>query len=91
MIALLGISSFLSAQNKDKNLYEGTQEFGSKNYINSEANFRVSQSKNEEKRAVANYNLGNSIYRQNQPGEAKFKFFNAIEPSLKKSLFPSKK
>jgi hypothetical protein len=84
LIALLGISSFLSAQKKDKNLYEGTQEFGSKNYINSEANFRVSQSKNEEKRAVANYNLGTSIYRQNQPGEAKFKFFNAIESAKTK-------
>ena len=53
LIALLGISSFLSAQKKDKNLYEGTQEFGSKNYIKSEANFRVSECKNEEKSAVA--------------------------------------
>jgi len=84
LIALLGISSFLSAQKKDKNLYEGTKEFGNKNYINSEANFRVSQSKNEEKRAVANYNLGTSIYRQNQPGEAKFKFFNAVESAKTK-------
>lgn len=84
LIALLSISSFLSAQKKDKNLYEGTKEFGNKNYINSEANFRISQSKNEEKRAVANYNLGTSIYRQNHPGEAKFKFFTAIESAKSK-------
>ena len=84
LIALFSISSFLSAQKKDKNLYEGTKEFGNKNYINSEANFRISQSKNEEKRAVANYNLGTSIYRQNHPGEAKFKFFTAIESAKSK-------
>lgn len=80
---VVGIISFVFSmsysQNKDKKLFEGTQSFAEKKYISAESDFRVSQSNNEEKKAVANYNLGNSIYRQNQPGEAKYKFLNAIE------------
>lgn len=78
-IIALSLTSILFSQNKDKNLYEGTALFGTKNYISAESDFRVSQSHNEEKKAIANYNLGNSIYRQNQPSEAKYKFLNAIE------------
>lgn len=73
------VSSMSYSQNKDKKLFEGTQSFAEKKYISAESDFRVSQSNNEQKKAVANYNLGNSIYRQNQPGEAKYKFLNAIE------------
>lgn len=77
-IAIL-FSSWIFAQNNDQNLYDGTVSFEEKKYIESEADFRVSQSKNKEQKATAEYNLGNSIYRQNNPGEAKYKFYNAIE------------
>ena len=80
----LCITSMLFSQNKDKNLYEGTELFSNKNFIAAESDFRVSQATNEEKKAVANYNLGNSIYRQNQPSEAKYKFLNAIETAKTK-------
>lgn len=80
----LCITSIIFGQNKDKNLFEGTQLFGTKNYTSAESDFRISQSNNEEKKAVANYNLGNSIYRQNQPSEAKYKFLNAVESAKTK-------
>ncbi|WP_445710655.1 tetratricopeptide repeat protein [Flavobacterium sp.] len=76
---ILFMSSVIYSQNKDKNLFKGTESFTGKKYISAETDFRISQSNNEEKKAVANYNLGNSIYRQNQPGEAKYKFLNAVE------------
>lgn len=80
IIALvLCVTSILFGQNKDQNLFDGTQEYGAKEYVKSEANLRVSQSNNINKKAVANYNLGNSIYRQNQHSEAKYKFASAVE------------
>lgn len=80
----LFITSLIFAQNKDENLFDGTQSFEKRNYVAAEADFRVSESQNEKQKAVANYNLGNSIYRQNQPGEAKYKFLNAIEKAATK-------
>lgn len=82
-IVLLG-TAIVFGQKKDKNLFQGTELFGTKNYSSAESDFRVSQSNNEEKKAVANYNLGNSIYRQNQPSEAKYKFLNAVESAKSK-------
>lgn len=78
------VSSIIFAQNKDQNLYDGTVAFDQKKYIDAEADFRVSQSNNADKKAVAEYNLGNSIYRQNNPGEAKYKFYNAVETAKTK-------
>jgi len=80
----LCVSSFIFGQNKDQNLYNGTTAFEEKDFINSETDFRVSESNNTDKKAVANYNLGNSIYRQNQPAEAKFKFAAAVETAKTK-------
>lgn len=73
------ITTVIFAQNKDQNLYDGTVSFDAKKYTEAEADFRVSQSKDAAQRATSDYNLGNSIYRQNNPGEAKYKFANAIE------------
>ena len=72
------------AQNKDQKLYDGTVAFDQKQYVDAEADFRVSQSNNANEKAVANYNLGNSIYRQNNPGEAKYKFYKAVEAAKSK-------
>ena len=81
---ILLISSLIFAQNKDKDLYDGTVSFEKKDYKDAEADFRISQSNNAEAKSTANYNLGNSIYRQNNPGEAKYKFFNAVETAKTK-------
>lgn len=78
------LSSMIFAQNKDQKLYDGTVAFDQKQYVDAEADFRVSQSNNANEKAVANYNLGNSIYRQNNPGEAKYKFYKAVEAAKSK-------
>lgn len=84
-IVVLLISSVLFSQEKDKNLYNGNQSFAQKNYTNAEADYRVTESKKSPKKAVAGYNLGNSIYRQNQPGEAQIKYIQALESAKTKS------
>ena len=71
-------SCFISAQKSDKVLPEGNDAFKDKNYVDAEANYRLSQSKNPSK-AVASYNLGNSIFRQNQSSEAKGAYLKAIK------------
>ncbi|HSN48192.1 MAG TPA: tetratricopeptide repeat protein, partial [Flavobacterium sp.] len=49
-----------------------------KKFVEAEANYRISNSKFP-KRTVAPFNLGNSIYKQNQIAEAKFAYAKAIE------------
>ena len=65
-------------QEKDKALPKANDEFAEKKFANAEADYRISQSNNP-KKAIASYNLGNSIYRQNQIGEAQFSFSRAIK------------
>ena len=66
---LLLISFVSKAQEKDKFLPEGNQKFAEKNYVDAEANYRVSKSKFPN-RTVAAYNLGNAIYKQNNFNES---------------------
>ena len=82
---VLLISGFLFSQENDKNLYNGNQSFAQKNYATAEADFRVTESKKSPKKAVACYNLGNSIYRQNQYGEAQIKYIQALESAKSKT------
>lgn len=65
-------------QKKDFDLPKGNAEYQEKQYAEAEANYRVSKS-NHGKRATAAYNLGNSVYKQNQPSEAKWAYLKAIE------------
>lgn len=81
---ILLVTGLIFAQDKDINLYEGITSFDKKNYTQAEADFRVSQSHNETAKTTANYNLGNSIYRQNNPSESKYKFANAIKSAQTK-------
>ena len=74
---VLLVSSFIFAQEDHKDLYKGNESFKGKKYIASEADYRVSASSDKKVKAASYYNMGNSIYRLNQPGEAKFKFFEA--------------
>lgn len=77
----LGLVTF--AQEKDKSLPAGNEAFAEKDYAKAEADYRVSQS-GSPKFAVPAYNLGNAIYRQNKPGEAKFPYLKAIESAKTK-------
>lgn len=83
IIALFS-GGILFSQEKDKNLYNGNQSFKEKKYMDAEAEYRVTQSKNVSKKAIASYNLGNSVYRQNQKGEAKIKYIQALEAAKTK-------
>ena len=60
-IVVLLISGVLFSQEKDKNLYNGNQSFVQKNYTSAEADYRVTESKKSPKKAIAGYNLGNSM------------------------------
>ena len=73
LYSLILISVVAKAQEKDKDLPKGNEAFVEKKFADAEADFRISQSKNP-KKAIASYNLGNSIYRQNQAGESKYQF-----------------
>lgn len=73
---LVTVTAF--AQDKDKSLPKGNSSFMKKNYVEAEADYRVAGSKSPT-RASASYNLGNSVYRQGAPGEAKYAYMKAIE------------
>lgn len=75
---ILMLSFAVSAQEKDKTLAKGNDEYAEKKFDEAEANFRISNSKFS-KRTVATYNLGNAIYRQNQIAEARIAYTNAIK------------
>ena len=81
---LLFFFSGLFAQERNVHLSAGNAAFKDKKYAEAEANFRVSEAKNKKKNTTATYNLGTSIYKQNQPGEAKFKFVNAAKSAKTK-------
>jgi tetratricopeptide (TPR) repeat protein len=81
------VTSFLAkAQQKeaDKNLPQGNETFAEKKYAEAEAEYRISESKNP-KKAIASYNLGNAIYRQNQPNEAKYHYAKALSNAKNKA------
>lgn len=78
LYAVLFFSFVAIAQEKDKNLPKGNKEFKEKNYADAEAEYRISLSKSPTK-AMASYNLGNTIYKQKQPSEAKLAYVKTIE------------
>ncbi len=73
----LCISVMAFSQKKDFDLPEANENYTKKKYVEAEANYRISKANNS-KRAATSYNLGNAIYKQNQPGEAKFAYAKAI-------------
>ena len=78
------ISLVSKAQEKDNYLPQGNEKFADKNYVDAEADYRLSQSKFK-KKAIASYNLGTAIYRQNQTAEAKYQFVKAIKDAKTKA------
>lgn len=80
-LLLILLTFAANAQEKDKVLPKANEEYAAKNFVEAEADYRISHSKFPS-RTVASYNLGNSIYRQNQFSESKFAYANALK-SLK--------
>lgn len=84
ILILILISFATYAQEKDKFLPKGNEEFAEKKYADAEANYRISQSKFK-KKATASYNLGTSIYKQEQFSESKYQFAKAIDDAKTKT------
>jgi tetratricopeptide (TPR) repeat protein len=77
-LLLFTVLSFAQAkQKKDKELEQGNKEFGRNNYVEAEADYRISKSKTA--RPSAAYNIGNAIYRQGQSAEAAYAYLDAIK------------
>jgi tetratricopeptide (TPR) repeat protein len=74
---LLIFSFAVVAQEKDKTLPKANEEYAQKQFVEAEANYRISHSKFP-KRIVAPFNLGNAMYKQNQAAEAKFAYTTAL-------------
>jgi len=72
------------AQEKDNHLPKGNDSFAEKKYADAEAEYRISESKSP-KKAIASYNLGNAIYKQNQTGEAKYHYATALKNAKTRS------
>ncbi len=68
---------------KDKILPKANQAFLDKKYVEAEASYRISNSKDLSGSKAA-YNLGNAIYKQNQVSEAKFAYSQALEKATTK-------
>ncbi|MFV5685171.1 tetratricopeptide repeat protein [Flavobacterium sp. GB2R13] len=75
---LLLISFVVNAQQKDRILPKANEEYAENNFVDAEANYRISDSKFPNK-TIAPYNLGNAIYKQNQVEEAKFAYAKALK------------
>lgn len=81
---LLLISFVVNAQQKDKILPEGNEKYAENKFADAEADYRISESKFPNK-AIASYNLGNTIYKQNQASEAKYAYAKALKNAKSKS------
>lgn len=68
---------------KDKILPKANEAFAEKKYPEAEAQYRISTSKGLSG-ATPSYNLGNSIYRQNQFSESKYAYSQAFEKATTK-------
>ena len=77
LYVLLAVSCFATAQEKDKSLPKANEDYANNNFVDAEANYRISQSKFP-KKEEASYDLGNAIYRQNFVAEAKFSYAKAL-------------
>ncbi len=71
----IGTSHAQSAQNA---LKKGNKNYEDKKYIQAETSYRLAQSKNKENN-VAEYNMGNSLYRQKLSNEAIATYLRAIK------------
>lgn len=86
-IVILFLSIFMQGQEekkeKDKVLPKANEAFAEKKYAEAEAQYRISTSKGISG-ATPVYNLGNAIYKQKHPSEAKFAYAKALEKAKTK-------
>lgn len=68
---------------KDKILPKANEAFTEKKYAEAEAQYRISSSKGISG-ATSSYNLGNAIYKQKHPSEAKYAYAKALEKAKTK-------
>lgn len=81
---LIFFSFALKAQEKDVFLPKANKEFEKKEFVQAEENYRISESKKPTE-VTAVYNLGNTIYRMDQPSEAKYAYIKAIQNAKTKT------
>lgn len=83
-LLLFTVLSFAQAKpKKDKDLEKGNKAFEDNNYIQAEADYRISGSKSPTKASSA-YNKGNAIYRQGQSAEAAYAYVESIKNATTK-------
>lgn len=77
-LLLFTVLSFAQAKpKKDKYQEQGNEQFGRRNYVEAEADYRMSKSKTSKPSAA--YNMGNAIYRQGQSAEAAYAYLESIK------------
>lgn len=77
-IVMLLMCSLSFAQDKDKNVASGNNDFEAGNYTDAEVKYRLAHSKRPTN-STASYNLGNAIYRQGTASEAKYAYRKALD------------
>lgn len=83
IIFILSLSMVSFSQEKDTHLNDGNEKFDQKKYAEAEVDYRISQAKLS-KKAKATYNLGTTIYKQNQIAEAKSQFQRSAKEAKSK-------
>jgi tetratricopeptide (TPR) repeat protein len=83
IIFILSLSMVSFSQEKDSHLNDGNEKFDQKKYAEAEVDYRISQAKRS-KKSKATYNLGTTIYKQNQIAEAKSQFQRAAKEAKSK-------
>lgn len=83
LFIIVSCNAFAQQKDKDYNLPKGNDLFDNKDYVEAEAEYRISQSKYK-KKSASSYNLASSIYKQNFAGEAKLQFAKAAIESKSK-------
>ncbi|MDP2161613.1 MAG: tetratricopeptide repeat protein, partial [Flavobacterium sp.] len=83
LFSVVTIQAQEAKKEKDKVLPKANKEFQDKKYTEAEAKYRISNSKDLSGSKAA-YNLGNAIYKQDQPSEAKFAYSQALEKATTK-------
>ena len=78
LFPLWGLVGYAQEKEKDSHLPEGNKAFAEKKFADAEAEYRISESKYK-KKAIASYNLGNAVYRQNQAAEANYHYTQALK------------
>ncbi|AWA29121.1 BatC protein [Flavobacterium magnum] len=81
VLILLGFAVRAQTREKDFSLPSGNEQMKKKKYADAETDYRISRSKFTKNKTAATFNLGNSIYLQDQPDEAALAYQKVIKES----------